>query len=150
MENTVIKKKLYTIGFTKKKAKIFFDLLQTNNIELLIDIRLNNNGQLAGFTKKDDLEYFLSLFNIKYEYWKELAPTKEIREKSRITNDWDEYKYSYLKLIKDRKVFEKIDYKKIWTNNTVFLCSEQSPTTCHRRIVVEELTKRLDMEIVHL
>lgn len=33
---------LFTIGFTQKSAKEFFTLLSKNNIECLIDVRLNN------------------------------------------------------------------------------------------------------------
>ena len=51
--------KLYTIGFTKKSSKQFFDLLKANNVRAMADIRLNNSSQLAGFTKCNDLEYFL-------------------------------------------------------------------------------------------
>lgn len=71
--------KIYTIGFTKKSAKEFFEILKTNNIEQIIDVRLNNTSQLAGFTKKDNLEYFLKeLCSIDYCHFIFLAPTKEI------------------------------------------------------------------------
>ena len=150
MEKNISQKKLYTIGYTKKKARDFFEILQTNNIDMLIDIRLNNVGQLAGFTKKDDLEYLLGIFNINYEYWKEFAPTKEIRDRSRLTKSWDEYKTSYLKLIDERKVLENIDFDKLKDKNIVFLCSEPTSDTCHRRLVAEEISKRLNMEVIHL
>ena len=52
--------KLYTIGFTKKSARRFFELIKLHNIDVLVDVRLNNKSQLAGFTKEEDLEYFLS------------------------------------------------------------------------------------------
>lgn len=50
---------IYTMGFTKKSAKEFFDLIKKHNIEMLIDVRLNNQSQLAGFTKGRDLAFFL-------------------------------------------------------------------------------------------
>ena len=43
---------LYTIGFTQKSAKAFFEILMQNNVKKIIDIRLNNSSQLAGFTQK--------------------------------------------------------------------------------------------------
>jgi len=43
---------LYTIGFTKKNARQFFETLKTAGVKRLVDIRLNNQSQLAGFTKR--------------------------------------------------------------------------------------------------
>jgi len=50
---------LFTIGFAGKTAQEFFDKLQKAGVKRLIDVRLNNVSQLAGFTKKKDLGYFL-------------------------------------------------------------------------------------------
>jgi len=51
--------KIFTIGFTKKSAEEFFTLLKDAGVRRVIDIRLNNTSQLAGFAKARDLEYFL-------------------------------------------------------------------------------------------
>ena len=48
--------KLFTIGFTKKDAKTFFDLLNNNGVTLIVDVRLNNTSQLAVFSKYPDRE----------------------------------------------------------------------------------------------
>ena len=40
---------IYSIGFTKKSAGEFFGALKTAGIERLLDVRLNNTSQLAGF-----------------------------------------------------------------------------------------------------
>lgn len=55
---------LFTIGFTRKKAEDFFALLEENHVKKIIDIRLNNVSQLAGFAKKDDLMFFLRKLTI--------------------------------------------------------------------------------------
>ena len=101
--------KLYTIGFTQKSAETFFSLIKKNNVELLIDIRLNNKSQLAGFAKGEDLKFFLKkLSNCEYKYLAEYAPTKEILEGYRKKNiDWDAYVKQYNKLLEERG-----DYKK--------------------------------------
>ena len=44
----------------KKDAKKFFNLLKNNNIDILIDVRLNNVSQLAGFSKYPDIEFFVN------------------------------------------------------------------------------------------
>ena len=51
--------KLFTVGFTNKKADKFFNILKTSGVKRILDIRLNNVSQLAGFAKRDDLKYFL-------------------------------------------------------------------------------------------
>ena len=98
---------LYTIGFTKKSARAFFELLKKIEIELLLDIRLNNKSQLAGFTKGDDLCYFLSeICNCKYRHCLEYAPTKDILDGYKKKNiSWNEYEEMYTNLILKRGNF---------------------------------------------
>jgi len=143
--------KIFTIGFTQKSAKEFFEILKTNNIEQIIDIRLNNTSQLAGFTKKDNLEYFLKeLSSIDYCHFIFLAPTKEIRDHYIKSKDWDVYVKEYIGLLDDRKVLDKLD-KSFFKRKSCFLCSEASADHCHRRLLVEYLKEHWDyVEIVHL
>lgn len=143
--------KIFTIGFTKKSAKEFFEILKTNNIEQIIDIRLNNTSQLAGFTKKDNLEYFLKeLCSIDYCHFIFLAPTKEIRDRYIKSKDWDVYVKEYIELLDNRKVLDKLD-KSYFNRKSCFLCSEASADHCHRRLLVEYLKEHWDyVEIVHL
>jgi uncharacterized protein (DUF488 family) len=143
--------KIFTIGFTKKSAKEFFEILKTNNIEQIIDIRLNNTSQLAGFTKKDNLEYFLKeLCSIDYSHFIFLAPTKEIRDRYIKSKDWDVYVKEYIELLDNRKVLDKLD-KSYFKRKSCFLCSEASADHCHRRLLVEYLKEHWDyVEIVHL
>ena len=69
--------RLYTIGFTKKTAQRFLDLLKTSGAKCVVDVRLNNVSQLAGFAKKNDLAYFLKeICGMEYVHLPELAPTK--------------------------------------------------------------------------
>ncbi|MFN5066352.1 MAG: DUF488 family protein [Aphanizomenon sp.] len=142
---------IYTIGFTKKSAKDFFELLKKEKIDLVADVRLNNTGQLAGFTKKKDLEYFLDLVEIKYEHWNNFAPTKEMRDKYHATWNWEEYESSYRSLLKGRNALEKLN-KPILTNQKIcLLCSEHTPEKCHRRIASEMLSDIVSgTKIVHL
>jgi uncharacterized protein (DUF488 family) len=143
--------KLYTIGFTQKSAECFFTLLQKNKIEILADVRLNNFGQLAGFSKKEDLMFFLSLFNIHYEHWKDFAPSKEMRNAYHSSKDWTYYKNTYKKLIADRNAIEKLDKEKLLNKNIVLLCSESIPDRCHRTIAAEQIKKIYPkMEVIHL
>ena len=58
--------KLFTIGFTQKSAHKFFTTLKEARVQRVIDVRLNNNSQLAGFSKKEDLSYFLKELRVRF------------------------------------------------------------------------------------
>ncbi|MGR5130771.1 DUF488 domain-containing protein [Vibrio alfacsensis] len=139
--------KIYTIGFTKKNAERFFSLLKSNGVETLIDVRLNNVSQLAGFAKKDDLKYFLKeLCSINYIHMPVLSPTKEILEGYKKKNlDWREYESLFNQLLMERgahRLFEAVELDGI-----CFLCSEHEAVQCHRRLVAEFIAKNVDVEI---
>ena len=142
--------KVYTIGFTKRSAENFFETLRENHIRRLIDIRLNNSSQLAGFAKGKDLKYFLEIIlNATYIHMPEFAPTKALLEdyrKKRIT--WEQYQEIYLELIVSRRIREK--YKPDLYSDSCFLCSEFDPDYCHRRLLVEYLADENNWSIVHL
>jgi uncharacterized protein (DUF488 family) len=53
-----------TIGFSKKSLRKFIDLLEQGNVTRIVDTRLNNTSQLAGYAKKEDLKYVLELVGI--------------------------------------------------------------------------------------
>ena len=143
--------KLYTIGFTKKSAEQFFSKLCSAGIKRVVDIRLNNSSQLAGFAKKDDLQYFLKkICDIEYVYISQLAPTKELLEAHREKkNSWQVFEQRFIDLMRTRKI-EKTVSKDI-LNNGCLLCSEDTPDKCHRRLVAEYLkNKWRNVEIIHL
>ena len=142
--------KIFTIGFTGKSAEVFFKLLVNNDIRRLIDIRLNNKSQLAGFANVKHLPYFLKLHNIEYLHCPECAPTKELLndyKKKKVS--WNEYETIYLKLLEDRQVIQEL--KSDIINNAVFLCSEIKAEKCHRRLLVESIARNYKgIEICHL
>jgi uncharacterized protein (DUF488 family) len=143
--------RLLTIGFTQKTAKQFFELLKKNNVRKLVDIRINNSSQLAGFAKGKDLEYFAKeLCGITYEHNIDFAPTKELLSNYRKENiDWAEYQKIFKQLIEKRKIASKYDLKDY--DNACFLCSESTPEHCHRRLVVEYMKELCpDVHIIHL
>jgi uncharacterized protein (DUF488 family) len=144
--------KVYSIGFTKKTAADFFAALRQAEIRRLLDVRLHNASQLAGFTKRDDLPFFLKeLCGADYLHEPLLTPTQDLLEgyrKKRIS--WGEYEPRFLSLLADRAVEQKID-RKLFQIPTVLLCSEPTATRCHRRLILEYLQQRWGgLEIVHL
>src|SRR5689334_2540267 len=105
-EETSNPMRLFTVGFTKKSAAKFFDGLQNAGVKRVVDIRLNNVSQLAGFTKKDDLRYFCkAICNIEYVHLPELAPTPELLEEVRKgKSDWAAYEHKFIDLMKTRRI----------------------------------------------
>ncbi len=142
---------LYTIGFVKKSAEEFFSQLIKNNVKRVIDIRLNNKSQLAGYTKNRDLKYFLSTIgDIDYIHKVEFAPTKELLTsyKKKLTT-WDDYEKKYNEILEERKILEDIDYALF--DNACLLCSEPTAQNCHRRLLAEYLERHnKSINVVHL
>lgn len=143
--------KLFTIGFTKKSAQDFFGRLKRTGLSRVIDTRLNNVSQLAGFAKRDDLRFFLrALDGIDYMHMPELAPTKEILDDfKKHKGSWDTYERKFLHLMKEREIEKRL--KQELADGACLLCSEDKPHHCHRRLVAEYLREKWgNVEIVHL
>ena len=144
--------KVFTIGFTKKNAETFFGFLRSSQIKTLIDVRLNNVSQLAGFAKRDDLIFFLKeLCNADYEHAPELAPTKDMLsayKKGEI--QWQSYEDKFLNLMSQRNIEKSI--KPELLEHGCLLCSEHEPHLCHRRLVIDYLNMHtnLQLEVKHL
>ncbi|MCC5615931.1 DUF488 domain-containing protein [Nostoc sp. CHAB 5836] len=138
---------LFTIGFTQKKAEQFFETLLKAGVRRVIDTRLNNVSQLAGFTKKNDLEYFLhKIGEIEYIHILELAPTKDILDEYKKKQiNWATYEERFNQLITQRQIEKKVSSD--FLDEGCLLCSEAKPHNCHRRLVAEYLQRKLDKTI---
>ena len=143
---------LFTIGFTKKSAEHFFNLLRDNGVKQLVDVRISNNSQLAGFAKGKDLEFFIhEICHIPYKHIADFAPSKELLDrwhKQEVT--WGEYEKTYIQLLKDRDILRKYGAKAF--DGSCFLCSEDTPEQCHRRLLAEYLQEHSSeqVKIIHL
>ena len=145
--------KIYTIGFTQKRAEHFFELLRQNGVQRLVDIRLRPGGQLSGFAKQDDLPYFLEKLanNCHYLHLPVLAPTQEILDDYRSGSDWEQYAKRFEALMDERNIPAILDRADFETTLSCLLCSEATPQHCHRRLVAERLASHWkNVEIVHL
>jgi uncharacterized protein (DUF488 family) len=133
--------KIYTIGFTNKKAQDFFEKLRVAGVKRVVDVRLNNVSQLSGFSKKDDLRYFLrAIAGIDYLHAPELAPTKEMLDAyKKLNGAWDVYEREFLALMERRHIETTLEKESI--DSACLLCSEDKPHHCHRRLVAEYLQR---------
>ena len=143
--------KLFTIGFTQKTAQEFFTTLKQAGVARIIDVRLNNVSQLAGFAKKKDLIYFLDeLCGCDYMHKPQFAPTKEILDEYKKKQiDWNGYQLKFTKLMQDRSLENLIKENEL--KDSCLLCSEPTPDKCHRRLVAKYLKDKFEnIKIVHL
>jgi len=142
--------RLFTIGFTQKTAQMFFETLRNAGVRRLVDIRLRNTSQMAGFTKRDDLDYFVrSILQADYTHLPLLAPSEAILDAYKANHDWDRYQLDFLSLLRARRVSEVLAADQF--RDACLLCSEPSPEQCHRRLVAEYLRSSWPaVEIRHL
>lgn len=130
---------LYTIGFTQKTAEKFFDLLKESNVKTVLDIRLNNTSQLAGFAKFPDLQYFLKkIYDIEYIHDTNFAPTESTLKRFKNKEiDWDGYVQEFAHTMNSRKIENYIAENYTNYDNICLLCSEPTAEKCHRRLIAE-------------
>lgn len=146
--------KIYTIGFTKKTARKFFELLKNNGIDTLIDVRLNNTSQLAGFAKSPDIEYFLKeICDIKYIHDSTFAPTdKLLKDYKNKSVSWELYEQTFTEIMNSRKIEDYIanKYNFLEDRNICLLCSEDIAEKCHRRLVAQYFARLFKTTVNHL
>ena len=143
--------KLCTIGFTKKTAEEFFSKLHTAGVRRIVDVRLNNTAQLAGFSKRDDLKFFTKeILGAEYVHLPMLAPTQEMLDEYRKEKrGWEVYEKRFLELMREREIEKRLDPGVV--DGGCLLCSEDKPHQCHRRLVAEYLKEKWGgLDIEHL
>jgi len=132
-----------TIGFAGKTAEQFFSLLTQAGVRRVVDIRENRSGQLSGYAKHPDLEFFLArIAGIDYGHEPLLAPTPEMRKAYRKIKDWPQYEATFLALMRERGFPGSVELP-VSAGTLALLCSEAGPEKCHRRLVAELLAEHL-------
>lgn len=145
---------LFSIGFTQKSAEEFFGLLKKNEIDCLVDIRLNPNGQLSRFAFEKDLPYFLDKLvdGCKYVHRVDLAPPnellKEVRTKgSAMSKDYKLFEKEFNQYLEKKSNIGNFVEQFNKYQNVVLLCSEHTIEKCHRRLVSDMLLNKFSNEI---
>lgn len=143
---------IHTIGHNQKTLEQFIRLLQEAGVDAVIDIRLRNTSQLAGFAKRDDLAFLLREgFGIEYEHHLELAPTAEILDTYKADGDWAAYERDFVPLLAERDAQSSGRELLARYRHPCLLCAEPTPEHCHRRLVAEWWAEHLrDVEVIHL
>jgi len=143
--------KVFTIGFTRKSAETFFTKLKRSGAKRIVDVRLNNVSQLAGFAKRNDLQFFLrEICDMDYVHLPQLAPTQDmLDEYKKNKGDWSLYERKFLDLMRRREVEKTVEPHVVAQG--CLLCSEEKPHHCHRRLVAEYLAAQWGgVEVSHI
>lgn len=143
---------IYTIGFTQKSAEQFFEKIRNAGVQIVIDIRLNNQSQLAGFAKGRDLEYFMkNLIGCKYAHEVMFAPTKTLLDDyKKGVKSWDQYVEVFEQLIESRDMVGRFTEKYGTYEKVLLLCSEPTPEQCHRRLLAEAIERNTGCQVIHI
>lgn len=141
--------RIFTIGYAGNSARGFFTALKRAGIRKVIDVRLYNTSQLAAFTKKQDIEYFLqNIVAAEYVHLPIMAPTPQLlSDYKKGLIDWKRYEIQFKAIIAQRHIQEYIMPQD--ADMSCFLCSEAKPDKCHRRIVAEYLTEHWRNVSIH-
>ncbi len=141
-----------TIGFTQSTAEHFFERLRAAGVRRVLDVRIHNTSQLAGFAKAGDLAYFARVIaGASYEHDTRLAPTAEMVSTYRAGRQpWEWFEAQFGDLMKARDIPTILDRRPFEERKTVLVCSEPGPERCHRRLVAELLQEAWEAEVEHL
>lgn len=143
--------RLFTIGFTQKSLRQFIGLLREVGVDAVVDIRLNNTSQLAGFAKRDDLAFILEACGIGYAEEKRLAPTAALLDAYHRDHDWDAYEPAYRALLASRDPSAILADLEARFERPCLLCAEPEPGHCHRRLAAEAFAALCPgLEVRHL
>jgi uncharacterized protein (DUF488 family) len=143
--------KIYTIGYTQKPLRHAITLLRDAGVDVVIDVRLRNSNQLAGWAKRDDLEFILETFGIGYLHRTEVAPSAELLDAYRRDHDWARYAEGYNALITSRNVSAPFEAILERYERPCLLCSEHKADRCHRRLLADRISRRTpDLSVTHL
>ena len=141
---------LFTIGFTRKSAEQFFTLLRGAYVQRILDIRLHNVSQLAGFTKQNDLRFFLrELCHADDHHLPCCAPTAEMLSEYEDGGSWESYETEFNLLMRIRRIETVLTPELL--DHGCLLCGEPTADHCHRRLVAEYLEQHVaGLTVTHL
>lgn len=145
----------YTLGVYGTNEEVYFSKLSDAKIDLFCDIRQRRGvrGKEYSFVNSKKLQNKLSELNIQYIHIKDLAPTKEIRNKQK----QDDIDLNILKrdrnilgnkfiLEYNQNIINKFDFNDLIRyfkennfSNIVFFCVEEKAKACHRSLVANQL-----------
>ncbi|MBI4688121.1 MAG: DUF488 domain-containing protein [Nitrospirae bacterium] len=131
-----MEKKIYTLGTGQRSVEDFIEILDSYNIESVIDVRSFPKSKFEHF-RRENLEPLLHKEGFEYHYLgKELGGFRKGGYEAYTQTKEFEAGIDALESIAISKV-------------SVFICAEHLPWKCHRRFISRALHQR-GWEIVHI
>lgn len=141
---------LATIGYEGLNGTKFFDILLSNNIRRLIDIRELPLSRKPGFSKTA-LKERAGNVGIQYTHLGKLGCPRPIRHAYREDNDWNKYTRHFLEYLRSQDDEIENLLELISVERSCLLCFEADHLRCHRYYVAEAVAQIAeDLKIIHL
>lgn len=143
---------LYTVGTSGRSLREFVAALRGARVDRVIDTRLRNTSHLAGFSKREDLEFLLvDLLGIAYRHEPDLAPAPEMLDRFRAGGDWESYESCFAAALRERDMVRIVRRATAGARRPCLLCACPSPARCHRRLIAEAVAaSRRRLRVEHL
>ena len=143
---------VYTIGYQGTEIREFIDILQSQSITGVIDVREVPLSRKPGFSK-NKLSDALAAVSIKYIHVKDLGSPSSLREKLKHDGDNEYFIEKYSEYLMTRmNIIESLYEYTIIKETSCLMCMERNPDHCHRRIIAEKLMKigNNHLQVVHI
>jgi len=129
-----------TIGYEGLSLNTFLDILKSNGVNLVADVRDLPLSRKRGFSKTP-LKEALAKEGIFYRHFRELGAPKPLRLCLQKSGDWQTYQRSYLQLLAQRVgALEELGLL-LREYRVCLLCFEEDPSQCHRSLVGRALVE---------
>jgi len=139
---------IFTIGHSNHEIQRFIDLLKSNEIQVLVDIRSSPYSRFAPQFNKHDFKKTIQAAGIKY-----LFLGKELGGKPEDPEFYDPEGFAlYSRIAKSPLFLEGIErlINGIRNYRVVLMCSEENPAHCHRRLLVGRVLNEKGVQIQHI
>jgi uncharacterized protein (DUF488 family) len=139
---------LFTFGYEGAEPAAFLDVLESNKIELLLDIRELPLSRRKGFSKSA-LRASLEARGIEYRHERRLGTPKVLRDRVRADRDYATFFRDFgIHLAMQEQLLDELAGE--LNGNVVLLCYEKDHRTCHRALVAAALAERTGASVIHL
>lgn len=126
----------YTIGYQGRSLDNLLEVLLSNNVQTVVDVRELPHSRIPVFSK-GRLSSALEHAGINYVSVRHLGSPRELRNEYRRTGNWTAFAREFEMFLQTRR--EEIDEltSRVYAEKTCLLCFERDSGLCHRSIVAK-------------
>lgn len=140
---------LFTLGYEGLSFQSYFEILEDNRVQILVDVRQNPLSRKPGFSKTA-LGAHCERQNIRYLHLQSLGCPLPIRNNYRENGEWEVYTRDYLAHLETQSAFLKDLAALVETQNCCLMCFEADANFCHRSFVAQALERLGRERAIHL